>query len=74
MCFEIVGLEESKLAAIAPAVKGWAAKSINMALLVGSANAWNTSLLNFIVLPFGYKYKRSHLATQIFLRFFMPEC
>jgi hypothetical protein len=44
-----VGRAESKLAAIAPAVIDCAATNRSMALLVGSAIAWNTSLLKFIV-------------------------
>jgi hypothetical protein len=37
------------LAAMAPAVRDWDASNNKMALLVGSAIAWKTSLLRFIV-------------------------
>jgi hypothetical protein len=46
---ETVGLAVWKLAAIAPAVMDWEATNRRMALLVGSAMAWNTSRLKFIV-------------------------
>ena len=48
-CFETVGLAVSKLAAMAPAVIAWEATSSRMALLVGSAIAWKTSLRKFIM-------------------------
>ncbi|EOQ95010.1 hypothetical protein LEP1GSC195_0751 [Leptospira wolbachii serovar Codice str. CDC] len=46
---ETVGRLVSKWEAIVPAVIDWVATSKRMALLVGSAIAWNTSLLKSIV-------------------------
>src|SRR5690606_39754936 len=46
-CLDTVGLEESKLEAIAPAVMDCEASSSRMARRVGSAMAWKTSLLSF---------------------------
>jgi hypothetical protein len=46
---DTVGRAVSKLAAIAPAVIDCEAISIRIARLVGSAIAWNTSRLRFIV-------------------------
>jgi len=48
-CFETVGRAVSKFAAIAPAVRDCVATSNSIALLVGSAIAWNTSRLKFIM-------------------------
>jgi hypothetical protein len=44
----MVCLDELKLSATAPGVSDWIASNVRMALLVGSAMAWNTSLLDFI--------------------------
>jgi hypothetical protein len=63
---ETVGLAVSKFDAIAPAVIDWLATNNNIALLVGSAIAWKTSRLMFIMKPFDYKYKCSYLTTQIY--------
>jgi hypothetical protein len=71
MCFEMVGLAVLKLAAIAPAVRDCEANRSSIDLLVGSAIAWKTSLLKFIMKSFGYKYKCSYLTTQIFFTFFV---
>ena len=50
----MVGLEASKFSAIAPAVMLCEVSIINIARLVGSAMAWNMSLLNFIMKLFNY--------------------
>jgi hypothetical protein len=44
----MVGLATSNFRAIAPAVIAWEASSTSIALRVGSAMAWNGSLLSFI--------------------------
>gem|GEM_PF-3736377 len=49
-CFETVGLAVLKLAAIAPAVMACEVRRSNIALLVGSAIAWKTSRLKFILI------------------------
>jgi hypothetical protein len=45
----MVGLAESKFAAMVPAVMDYEATSRRITLLVGSARAWKTSLRRFIM-------------------------
>jgi hypothetical protein len=62
----MVCLDDLKLSAMAPGVRAFTATNRRIALLVGSAIAWNTSLLDFIMQLFDSKYKCSYLTAQIF--------
>lgn len=51
---------------MAPGVNDPAANKVRIARLVGSAIAWKTSLLDFIVQLFDCEYTCSHLTAQIY--------
>jgi hypothetical protein len=70
MCFEIVCRDDLKLSAMAPGVNACTASNVRIALLVGSAIAWNTSLRDFIMQLFDCKYMCSYLTAQIYFTIF----